>query len=129
MDQDEAGTNSIVPDTAPASREDTEPPTIKGEESKPATPKPHPLSISFQPPTPPPVLDDGLDASLQPTEGVLDGVVGDIGGDIALDLTEIGPDGEPFEGADELSQLQAADALLGGPLIDETMDDPFVVPE
>ena len=97
MDQDEAGTNSIVPDTAPASREDTEPPTIKGEESKPATPKPHPLSISFQPPTPPPVLDDGLDASLQPTEGVLDGVVGDIGGDIALDLTEIGPDGEPFD--------------------------------
>lgn len=121
MDQDEA-TNSVVPDTTPASREVTEPPMLK-EDSKPTSPKPHPLSISFQPATP-----TELDASLQPSESGLD--VGDMGGDMTLSMDHIGPDGEPFEEADDLTQLQAADALLGGPLIDQSMDDdPFVVPE
>jgi len=124
---------------------------IPKEEVKPSSPKPHPLSVSF---APPPAEEDELDASLQPT--LLEGAdaagvvelsgdlevgdltgdmsvdplvgldVGDIGGDISLDMSAIGPDGEAFEGAQDLNQLQASDALLGGPLLDQTMeDDPF----
>ena len=49
--------------------------------------------------------------------------------DMSLDLTPgIGPDGEQFEGAQDMSQLQPTDALLGGPLMDEAMGDPFSVP-
>ncbi len=127
MDQDEA-TNSIAPDATPMpiSREVSEP-FVPKEESKPASPKPHPLSISFQAPSPTPVPDDdGLDESLKPSEGTLVGGVGDITADISLDMSEMGPDGEPFEGANDMSQLQATDALLGGPLLDATMEeDPF----
>lgn len=130
MDQDE-GNNSVAPEsaTAPASREVSEPLQPK-EESKPATPKPHPLSVSFQPPSPsPPPPDDGLDESLNPTEGVLDGLVDPMEGDLTLDMSQMGPDGEPFEAANDMSQLQASDALLGaGPLLDDAMeDDPFAV--
>ena len=52
----------------------------------------------------------------------------DMGGDMSLDMTGIGPDGEQFEGAQDMSQLQPTDALLGGPLMDEAMGDPFSVP-
>ena len=48
---------------------------------------------------------------------------------MSLDLTGIGPDGEQFEGAQDMSQLQPTDALLGGPLMDEAMGDPFSVPQ
>lgn len=131
MDQDE-GNNSVAPEstTAPASREVSEPLQPK-EESKPATPKPHPLSVSFQPPSPSPPppqdVDDGLDDSLKPAEGNLDGTVDVIEAELSLDMSQIGPDGEPFEEANEISQLQASDPLLGGgALLDETMeDDPF----
>lgn len=130
MDQDE-GNMSIAPEsaTAPASREVSEPLQPK-EESKPATPKPHPLSVSFQPPSPsppPPEADDGLDDLLKPTEGNLGGVVDPIEGDLGLDMSQIGPDGEAFEAANDMSQLQATDVLLGaGPLLDEAMgEDPF----
>ncbi|GJE87556.1 hypothetical protein PsYK624_036390 [Phanerochaete sordida] len=121
MEQDDEN-KSVVPDsvTAPASREVSEPLQPR-EESKPATPKPHPLSVSFQAPSPsPPPQDDALDDSLKPAEGVLDG-------DLALDMTGMGPDGEAFENAGDMSQLQSGDALLGGgPLLDEAMeDDPF----
>ena len=53
---------------------------------------------------------------------------GDMGGDMSLDMSGIGPDGEQFEGAQDLSQLQSGDPLLGGPLMDENIGDPFVVP-
>ena len=48
-------------------------------------------------------------------------------GDLSLDMAGMGPDGEPFENAGDMSQLQSGDALLGGgPLLDEAMgDDPF----
>ena len=49
--------------------------------------------------------------------------------DMSLDLTGIGPDGEQFEGAQDMSQLQPTYALLGGPLMDEAMGDPFSVPQ
>lgn len=121
MEQDDEN-KSIAPDsaTAPASREVSEPLQPR-EESKPATPKPHPLSVSFQAPSPsPPPPDDPLDDSLNPTEV-------DLGGDLSLDMSGMGPDGEPFENAGDMSQLQSGDALLGGgPLLDGTIgDDPF----
>ncbi|KAI0827400.1 hypothetical protein BC628DRAFT_1338374 [Trametes gibbosa] len=125
MDQDEAA-GSTAPDMTPGllSREVSEPaPAIREEvDSNKPSPKPHPLSISFQPPTPTPVTDDDvLDESLRPQEG-------DLGGDISLDMGDMGPDGEAFESAGDLSQLQQTDALLGGPLMDQSMEDPFAVP-
>ena len=48
--------------------------------------------------------------------------------DMSLDMTGMGPDGEQFEGAQDVSQLQPTDALLGGPLMDDAMGDPFSVP-
>ena len=55
--------------------------------------------------------------------------VPDITADMNLDMAGLGPDGEPFEGANELSQLNPEDALLGGPLLDHEMDDdPFSAP-
>ncbi|KAI0751838.1 hypothetical protein C8Q80DRAFT_1218428 [Daedaleopsis nitida] len=153
MDQDEAA-GSTAPDMTPGpmSRDVSEPaPSRPGKEgdddglSKPATPKPHPLSISFQPPTPTPVPDEDVlqDALRPPQEDVEDlggDLDGDMGGgmsedmapnldaDMSLDMTGIGPDGEQFEGAEDLSQLQATDPLLGGPLINEEIGDPFVIP-
>ena len=142
LDQDEAAT-SVAPETASASRDVSEMPTGPKEDSpsKPGTPKPHPLSMSF---TPVPDADDALDDSLKPHEGALDvavaveslagmgdmGNIGDMGdmGDITLDMTGVGPDGEPFEGGG-LGQLQADDALLGaGALMDSNLEDPFAPP-
>lgn len=126
MDQDEAN-NSVAPPTPlPISREVSEPLVPKELESKPASPKPHPLSISFQPPSPAPAVDDGLDDALKPADDTLDAVVPDITADINIDMSELGPDGEAFEGVNDLSQLQASDDLLGGPLLDQAMEeDPF----
>lgn len=133
MDQDEAAT-SVAPETASASRDVSEMPTgLKDDSpSKPGSPKPHPLSMSF---TPGPDVDDALDDSLKPREGALDAAVGADGigsmgdmGDITLDMTGVGPDGEPFEG-ESLSQLQADDAILGArALMDSNMEDPFAPP-
>ncbi|KAI0706146.1 hypothetical protein BC835DRAFT_8738 [Cytidiella melzeri] len=126
MDQDEI-TNSVAPTPAPMSREVSEPPQIPREESKPATPKPHPLSVSFQPPSPTPVVeDDVLDESLKPLEETVDPVDEGVD-DVGLDMSQMGPDGEAFEGVGDLSQLQATDALLGGPslLVDAMDEDPF----
>ena len=126
MDQDDApNRDSAVPDTTPASRAESELAASKAEdESKPASPKPHPLSVSFQPPSPTPAAEDVLDEALQPMQ-----TEDDITADIALNLTEMGPDGEPFEGAADISQLQPDDDILGGPLMDETMADPFAMPQ
>lgn len=141
MDQDEAA-GSTAPDMTPGpmSRDVSEPapsrPSKEGEDdglSKPATPKPHPLSISFQPPTPTPVPDE--DELLPPQEDVVDmradmdaDMAPDFGADMSLDMAGMGPDGEQFEGAEDMSQLQSADPLLGGPLINEEIGDPFAVP-
>ncbi|TCD60047.1 hypothetical protein EIP91_010841 [Steccherinum ochraceum] len=136
MDQDDApNRDSAIPDTTPVSRAESEMPSLPkvDDDSKPATPKPHPLSVSFQPPSPPPVVDDDvLDESLQPLptgDDISAGVNVDVDVDVALDLTGMGPDGEPFEGAPDISQLQPDDALLGGALMDEDMADPFVLPQ
>ena len=136
-DQDEAaGSNAAEMTPAPISRAVSEPapsrPPGKDEDdgqSKPASPKPHPLSISFKPPTPTPGPDDdGLGDALRPPQEGVDDFDADMGGDMSLDMTGMGPDGEQFEGAQDMSQLQPTDALLGGPLMDEAMGDPFTVP-
>ncbi|KAI0943781.1 hypothetical protein AcW1_002862 [Taiwanofungus camphoratus] len=130
MDQDEAAT-SVAPETTPISREVSEPVAFEDKEgeSKQASPKPHPLSISFQPPTPTPGPEDTLDDSLKLPGAELDAAVGDgLGGGLSLDMSDMGPDGEPFEGAQDLSQLQPDDSLLGGALMDDSLEDPFAVP-
>ncbi|KAK7694987.1 hypothetical protein QCA50_002175 [Cerrena zonata] len=129
MDQDEAAT-SVPPDTTPVSRAESEAVAPK-EDSKAASPKPHPLSVSFQPPSPSPAPEEVLDEALQP---VVEGLVGDVtdlsalSADITLDLSALGPDGEPFEGAEDIEQLQGTDPLLGGgTLLDDSLDGPFDV--
>ncbi|THH17765.1 hypothetical protein EUX98_g9063 [Antrodiella citrinella] len=117
--------DSAIPDTTPVSRAGSELAVSKADdESKPASPKPHPLSVSFAPPSPVaiPPEEDVLDEALQPLS-----TEDDITADISLNLTDMGPDGEAFEGAADMSQLQPADAILGGPLMDENMSDPFAM--
>ncbi|KAF8913052.1 hypothetical protein CPB84DRAFT_1742451 [Gymnopilus junonius] len=73
---------------------------------------------------------EGLDASLKPIEGTMTIDVGDEhekGVDVEgleLDISGLGPDGLQLEGAHDLSQLDGPDALIGGPLMDDTVD-PF----
>lgn len=128
MDQDEAA-GSTAPDMTPGlmSRDVSEPaPALREEDdSAKPSPKPHPLSISFQPPTPTPAPeddDDVLDEALRPPPE------GDLGADMSLELAGMGPDGEAFEDVGDLSQLQETDGLLGGAMMDESMEDPFAVP-
>ncbi|KAI0717912.1 hypothetical protein C8T65DRAFT_804577 [Cerioporus squamosus] len=138
MDQDEAaGSNAADMTPVPMSRDVSEPapsrPPGKDEDegmSKPVSPKPHPLSISFKPPTPTPAPeDDSLEDALRLPQESVEDFGGDIGGDMSLDMSGIGPDGEQFEGAQDMSQLQSTDPLLGGPLMDEDLGDPFSVPQ
>ncbi|EJD03683.1 uncharacterized protein FOMMEDRAFT_120839 [Fomitiporia mediterranea MF3/22] len=142
MEQDDQ-TNSVAPDSA--SRAVSEPVTLpqEPEDATPAPPKRHPLSMSLVPgsPTPPPELDESaLNTDLNPLDPAVDDTVAlddtpgtslqvppelELGGDITdLDMTQLGPDGEPFEGAGELAQLQPTDTLLGGEALDES-SDPF----
>jgi len=71
---------------------------------------------------------DVLDASLKPLDTTM-GVgedndkVDDMGG-LELDISALGPDGLQLESAHDLSQLDGPDALIGGPLMDASMD-PF----
>jgi hypothetical protein len=93
--------------------------------SKPPTPQPPPLSISFQPEA---ETDDVLDASLAVGVdgvgvGVDDGTPGEVDVE-ALDMSALGPDGTAFEAAHDLTQMEGEDALMGGVLMDQT-DDPF----
>lgn len=131
MDQDDART-SIAPDTTTVSREVSEPVALKDESSKATSPKPHPLSISFQPPSPTPAEEDILEESLKSAEGALDSEVGmpdHLTAGMDLDMAVLGPDGEPFEGAHDMTQLQDDDLLLGGPMMNQTEDDPFAMPQ
>ena len=149
-EQDEQG-GSALATPAPVSREVSEPapgtattpgtPTPGPEGADPLKPpspahKPHPLSISFQPPSPTPVpeddADDGLGEMRPPQEQDGEGEDGGLGdqdmGDMTLDLGGVGPDGEAFEGVNDLSQLQQTDGLLGGGMLDTNMEDPFAIP-
>jgi hypothetical protein len=91
--------------------------------SKPPSPKPHPLSMSFQPGTPQSDTGDGLEDSLAVGVGVVEEETADV--DVsALDMTALGPDGAPFEATHELTQMEGNDALLGGIMLDQS-GDPF----
>ncbi|KAI0003768.1 hypothetical protein BJV74DRAFT_763998 [Russula compacta] len=132
--EQEDATQSVPPE--PISRDISEPILPKEElPSKVSSPKPHPLSISFGPPLPSEQGDDGLSGALQ---GLEDGLAGQV--DVAdplgttdlvdLDLSQLGPDGAAFDTTGDLTQLQAADSILGGDIVlDGSMpDDPFVIP-
>jgi len=107
--------------------------------SRPVTPKPHPLSVSFQPPSPSPapqveesieVDTEVLTATTTLDPGTLDpGLVeaevlnpDDI---LHMNMAALGPDGEPFEGAESLLQVQEGDDLLGGAELMDQTEDPF----
>jgi hypothetical protein len=131
-DEEEDPTHSAPPE---AISRDTSEPILPKEElpSKVCTPKPHPLSISFAPDLAPEQADDGLSGALQGLEDELAGQVGvpdplgptDL---VDLDLSNLGPDGAAFA-ADDLTQLQAADGILGGDMVLDASipDDPFVI--
>lgn len=177
QDEKEESTPALAPDV---SRDISElPPPSKEEESpsKAPSPKPHPLSMSFQPSglSAEQTVDD-LDNPLQPDmessdnnldigetnltmggeqvdegetlilgtpqdmmgsdldlgvpEGAGDGLDLDSamnveGGEgLDLDLSGLGPDGEAFESAHDLSQMEPTDAIMGGTMMDDSMD-PF----
>jgi len=102
--------------------------------SKPPSPKPQTLSMSLQPASELVIEDPGdvLDASLKPLDTGMEDEV-DIGNKlttdvgIELDMSGLGPDGLGLESSHDLSQMEEADALMGGPLLDETVD-PFAEP-
>ncbi|KAJ7805165.1 hypothetical protein B0H14DRAFT_3091639 [Mycena olivaceomarginata] len=115
-DQDEVAVVAPVPDTTEAPAPEEEPP------SKPPSPKPQ-LSMGLQPPED---LDDpesnsALDESLKTMEANMDQ-----GG--SWTYRRLQPDGLGLEGSHDLTQLDEADALLGGPLQMDESDDPFAPP-
>lgn len=102
--------------------------------SRPVTPKPHPLSVSFQPPSPTPAPQEEesieVDTEVLTATTTLDpGLVGaevlnsdDI---MHMNMADLGPDGEPFEAAGNLLQVQGGDDLLGGAELMDQTGDPF----
>ena len=133
--EQEDPTHSAPPE--PISRDTSEPIIPKELPSKVSTPKPHPLSMSFAPDLAPEQADDGLSGALQGLEdelaGQVDVVVTDPLGTtdlVDLDLSQLGPDGTAFGAADDLTQLQSADSILGADMVLDTSiaDDPFAIP-
>ena len=129
--EQEDASQSVQPDTV--SRDVSEPIIPKDElPSKASSPKPHPLSISFQPPplASDQVGDDGLDNPLQGLEDDLTGQV-DVGDTlvtpdlVGLDLSQLGPDGTAFEATGDLTEMDPGDTILGGNIL---ADDPFAMP-
>jgi hypothetical protein len=120
-DQDEAAVAPApLPDAVEAAVPEEEPP------SKPPSPKPQ-LSMALQPPDDS-ATNDALDESLQMMEENMDQGVG-VGLDDTeeglMDISSLAPDGLGLEASHDLTQLDADDALLGGPLqLDESVD-PF----
>lgn len=127
--EQEDASQSIQPE--PVSRDMSEPMIPKDElPSKVSSPKPHPLSISFQPPLASEQVGDGLDNPLQGLgDDLTDQVdVGDTLGTtdlVDLDLSQLGPDGTGFEATGDLTEMDPGDNLLvGGDILDT---DPFAM--
>jgi hypothetical protein len=115
---------------------DTSEPILPKEElpSKVSSPKPHPLSISFQPTLPSEQDDDGLGGALQGLDdlndpvNVVDPLDPTVTGLVDLDLTQLGADGTAFEDAGDLTQIEPTDSILGANILDAGItDDPFVM--
>ncbi|KAG8219649.1 hypothetical protein J3R82DRAFT_604 [Butyriboletus roseoflavus] len=131
MDQDEPAA-SVAPDTT---HDTTETNFVNQEapsepQTKPSSPTPPALSLQQTGPIL--TVDEGadiLDASFKVLDaGINVGVVvhenanqEDVGD---LDMSVLGPDGTPYEGVHDLGQLDGANGLLGGPLMDAA-GDPF----
>lgn len=131
MDQDEP-VASAAPD---ATHDATETNFVNQEvpsepQTKPSSPTPPALSL--QPTEPILTVDEGadiLDASFKALDaGITVGVdvhedanQEEVGG---LDISVLGPDGTPYEGVHDLVQLDGANGLLGGSLMDDA-GDPF----
>jgi hypothetical protein len=115
---------------------DTSEPILPKEElpSKVSSPKPHPLSISFQPSLPSEQEDDGLGGALQGLEALTDpvNVADPLGAAVTdlvdLDLSQLGPDGTAFDDAGDLTQIEPGDDILGPDILSAAIsDDPFVM--
>jgi len=74
-----------------------------------------------------------LDAALKPLDTGMDSIVNVAGQihpegvnvNLDIDMSTIGPDGLPIESSThELVQVETEDALLGGPMMDNSLD-PF----
>lgn len=102
----------------------------------PDVPSPSRHLLSLQPDQP--ALEeshDVLDASLKPLDTTMDAVV-DVGGQMVpegvdvsdivneMDMSALGPDGITFENTHDLTQMEGEDALLGGTMMDSSID-PF----
>lgn len=69
-------------------------------------------------------MDDGVDVGvdvdvvghMDPDGGLPENMVGDI------DMSGLGPDGMAFEGAHDLNQIESGDDILGGPVMDDSVD-------
>lgn len=100
-------------------------------QTKPSSPIP--VALSLQATEPILVTEEGvdiiLDESLKDLDGDMDIEVGihqnvdaeEVG---ELDMGMLGPDGTSFEGVHNLSQIESGDEILGGPLMDHSVD-PF----
>lgn len=126
-DQDEATTAAVpLPEAADVVPPEEEPP------SKPSSPKPQ-LSMGLEPPSD--LIDDvetqdALDASLKAMEANMEEGVG-VGLDTdegLMDISSLAPDGLGLEASHDLTQMDADDALLGGPLQMDESVDPFSEP-
>lgn len=102
--------------------------------SRPVTPKPHPLSVSFQPPSPTPapqeeenieVDTEVLTAITTLDPGLVEAEVLNADDIMHMNIADLGPDGEPFEDAGNLLQVQEGDDLLGGAELMDQTGDPF----
>jgi len=146
-DQDEvgpsAGPGSVqeVPDTTAVNTEALPTPAQLLTPNPPSPPpdahSPNPHTLSFQPDHGHTSLEeahDALDAALKPLDTGMDSIV-DVGGmnpgvdvivnDLDIDMSNLGPDGLPIESsAHDLSQVEANSALLGGPMMDNSLN-PF----
>ncbi|KAG7452395.1 uncharacterized protein BT62DRAFT_1000130 [Guyanagaster necrorhizus] len=124
VDAEATHNGSEVPEAVTQSQS-TEPPT------KPPSPDPQ---LSLEPPmTDDLTMDDTadvLEASLKPLDSSLEDVdkmtVEHDG--MELDMSSFGPDGLGLEGSHDLTQLEPSDTLMGGPLMDDTVD-PFAAAE
>lgn len=133
MDQDDPAASAVTPDIV--SRAVSEPPALPEDPQQTLVPhKPHPLSVSLAPPSPTLAIDadNGLDAELNsldpgPIPSLEDPSILNPEEIVTLDMSALGPDGTQFEGTHDLTQLQAADVLLGGEAVDESID-PFEPP-
>jgi hypothetical protein len=121
--------------TGENSRAVSELPQVKDDViSRPVTPKPHPLSVSFQPPSPTPAPQEEesievdtealtatttLDPGLVETEELIPDDI------LHMNMAALGPDGEPFDGTGNLLQVQEGDDLLGGTELMDQTGDPF----